>query len=515
MRLLPSTLRATGAAILATAILVTGCKDGGTAPPSPKSVESVVGNTPTSTAGLVVTTAPTFSVKDGSGNILGGVAVTVAVTSGGGTLANAPTSTVAGAPTPVGTWTLGGTAGVNTVTVTVGGLTPLVITVTGVAGPPASVAFVAGASQSALAGTNLPIPLAVQVRDQFNNGVAGSTVTFQVTGGAGVVTPSTVTSDATGTAGGAVWRIGKSAIVQQVLASSGPFNALVTATVATSFDVDLRFFGPAMPPEAEAAFENAAARIKASIIGDVPDIDIPTLSGNAGIDISDCGPTGIVVNEIVDDVLIYATVVSIDGAGKILASAGPCVVRSTGRFTVVGVMRFDADDIGLLVSTGRLNDVVLHEMMHVVGVGTNWTTKALLNGGGTSDPRFVGPLGMAGCNNSGGSTLCVTGIPVENSGGAGTADSHWRESIFDSELMTGFVEAQGVPIPLSNMTIQSLADEGYVVNGAAADPYTVPGSAIRSLRAADVGTNAAVWETAIRPVFEITRSGVIRRVEKQ
>jgi hypothetical protein len=29
-------------------------------------------------------------------------------------------------------------------------------------------------------------------------------------------------------------------------------------------------------------------------------------------------------------------------------------------------------------------------------------------------------------------------VPVENSGGSGTRDAHWRESEFGNEVMTGY-----------------------------------------------------------------------------
>lgn len=511
---------------ISSTIVVGGCKDG-TGPPTPSSVAAIA-STLTATAGLPLAAAPTFAVRDASGGILGGVAVTVTVTSGGGTLEGAPAATLSGSPTPIGTWTLGRTAGVNTVTVTVADLTPVAITVTGVAGPPASLAVVGGNGQSALAGNTVPSPVSVQLRDQFGNGVAGMAVTFQVTAGGGIIGPATTTTDASGTAGGAIWRLGRSAVEQTVTATSGAFSAIASATVASDFNVDLRFFGQTAPSEAAAAFSEAAARIRAGIVGDIGDIDIPALSAGAGIDVSGCGIAGVNVNEVVDDVVIYATVTAIDGAGKILASAGPCIVRRvTGTsciptappggqcnsFAVVGVMRFDVDDIAGLIATGRLNDVILHEMMHVVGVGTNWSGRSLLQGRGSGNPRFTGALGISGCNDAGGSTPCTGGIPVENTGGPGTADAHWRESTFDSELMTGFVEPPGIQSPLSNMTLQSLADEGYVVNQGATDNYLVPTqSASRELRASVMAAEAQPWEILLRPVFEIGPSGTIRQI---
>ena len=85
-------------------------------------------------------------------------------------------------------------------------------------------------------------------------------------------------------------------------------------------------------------------------------------------------------------------VTPIDGVGKVLASAGPCILRTASRFPVVGIMRFDSDDITALASTGRLPAVVLHEMLHVIGIGTLWRTRDMLIGSNTSDPRFIGLL---------------------------------------------------------------------------------------------------------------------------
>jgi hypothetical protein len=292
--------------------------------------------------------------------------------------------------------------------------------------------------------------------------------------------------------------------------------------------VDLRFFGPTPSAEAASAFTEAAARIRAIVTGDVPDVNIPALTSNTGLNLSSCGISGTILNEVVDDVVIYATVTSIDGRGNVLASAGPCFVRlasgaacspptvpptTCSSFSVVGVMRFDVDDIAGLIATSRLNPVVLHEMLHVIGVGTSWSGRGLLTGKGSTDPRFIGPLGISGCNDAGGTVTCSTGIPVENTGGAGSADAHWRESIFESELMTSLVEGPNEPMPLSKMTIQSLADEGYVVNASAADPYSIPsGFSLRGLRGSLESAEPAGWDIVQQPMFGITRTGTVRKL---
>src|SRR4026207_922730 len=63
-------------------------------------------------------------------------------------------------------------------------------------------------------------------------------------------------------------------------------------------------------------------------------------------------------------------------------------------------------------------------------------------------------------------------VPLEATGGAGTAYVHWRESTFKTEIMTGTISLPGVPTPLSAMSVQQFRDLGYVVNDAPTDTYT-------------------------------------------
>jgi Leishmanolysin len=72
---------------------------------------------------------------------------------------------------------------------------------------------------------------------------------------------------------------------------------------------------------------------------------------------------------------------------------------------------------------------------------------------------------------------------VEDGGGGGTRGSHWDESVYDDELMTGYVEAEGEHNHLSRITLGALEDLGYVVNGTAATAleYRLP-TARRRLR---------------------------------
>ena len=114
--------------------------------------------------------------------------------------------------------------------------------------------------------------------------------------------------------------------------------------------------------------------------------------------------------------------------------------------------------------------------------------------------------------------MCPGSVPVENTGGAGTADAHWRDAVFFNELMTGFVNSRvtvpiGIMNPLSVMSIQSLADVGYTVNPLAADPFAIPGlSASRAAAQLNVDVPQSPWERVDHPLFELSKTGTVKRI---
>lgn len=510
--------------VTALAVFAAACGDSPVEPPRPK---SVVQDQPApvidGTAGTVLTPPLTFTVKDQSGKPLGGVNVVVTITAGGGTLTDAPAKSASG-PTPVGTWTLGTVAGVNTITITVEGLTPLVISVNGKPGAPAAIAAFSGNNQSALAGTPVQVAPVVQVRDKFGNGVPGIAVSFGVVDGGGVISGNSAATDATGKAVAPQWTLGKSAVPQTLSASvNGGIVTTFYAFIQSDYDVDVRFFGPPVPAATAGLFTAAAARIKAAVIGDVYDA-----APDAPLDLAEgCGVQGLptAFQEVIDDVIVYASFGPIDGPGKILGFSFPCGIRGelagVNNQTAIGVMKFDIDDLNYMVSRGNLSDVIEHEMLHVVGVGTLWRLYGILAGAGTAQSRYTGTLGIGGCIEMGGAAVCPASVPVENEGEAGTRDAHWRDSVFGNELMTGYVNdaasSSSTPLnPLSVMTIESLGDLGYSVNPKAADQYTIPGVAgSRVLGQLNVAPQRVEWEKVMRPKFRMTRSGRITPILPQ
>ncbi|MEX2111304.1 MAG: leishmanolysin-related zinc metalloendopeptidase [Gemmatimonadaceae bacterium] len=479
--------------ILWTSVLILGgCGDASGPEPTPTSVVIVTHAPSHATAGVALATSPTFVVKDQNGNGLGGVPVSVVVSAGGGTLINAPTVTADG-PTVVGQWTLGRTVAANSLTITVEGISPVTFTVTSLAGPLERISIVTGDGQTALAGTSPSAPIRLSPADQYGNALDNQTATFAIGGGGGVVTETTAQSGSDGLITAPPWTLGKSAVPQQLIATVGGRTVTINATVQTNYVIEVRFWGSPMTAEQQALFTTAAARIRGIVVGAVP----PDVAANADV-ATDCGVDGVPpLNETILGLLIYASIQDIDGKGRILARAGPCYVRSTSDLrTVVGVMEFDAADINSLAAEGSLVDVIMHEMLHVVGVGTFWDDKGLLRNVNTATVEYVGAGGLEGCRQTGGTTSCASAVPVENTGGPGTFNSHWRESVFANELMTGYINAG--PMPLSVITVRSIEDLGYTVNPPAADAYFIAAGSLHQSGEAALTTPVGVeWERGL------------------
>lgn len=108
------------------------------------------------------------------------------------------------------------------------------------------------------------------------------------------------------------------------------YEAITIATVTTppntsGFTITLNMTG--LTATQQTIFQQAAARWSQAIVGDLPNI---TYNGT-----------------VIDDVLINASAVAIDGAGGILGQAGPDRIRSSsqGGLPFLGTMQFDSADM--------------------------------------------------------------------------------------------------------------------------------------------------------------------------
>jgi hypothetical protein len=228
-----------------------------------------------------------------------------------------------------------------------------------------------------------------------------------------------------------------------------PENGDIGVLGAPGYQIVIHFTDASLTPSQQAIFNTAADRWESIILGELSDINLNWGEGT----------------QVVDDIHIDANAPAIDGVGGILGQAGPDFIRNSNDLTITGIMQFDSADVADLEADGEFDEVILHEMGHVLGLGTLWgpSERNLILNPGTSNPRYTGALAIAQYQAIFG--VATANIPVENTGGPGTADGHWREGggagvAFDREIMTGFLDS-GVVNPLSRISLAQFADLGY------------------------------------------------------
>ncbi|MEW2400290.1 leishmanolysin-related zinc metalloendopeptidase [Streptomyces sp. NPDC046862] len=238
-------------------------------------------------------------------------------------------------------------------------------------------------------------------------------------------------------------------------------RAAELAATTSPFQIEVRFLG-GLTNSQKSVFAEAADRWTRVIVGDLETAIINDLTGTV----------------VIDDLLIDAEGVPIDGVNhvpNILGQAGPTRFRrddaaSGAGLPAKGRMRFDSADLAQMEEEGSLLDVITHEMGHVLGIGTVWQDFGFLKNFPGPDPTFVGPGAMEEFGRLTGEGPAP--VSVANVGGPGSAGGHWRESVFDNELMSPNID--GSNNPLSRLTVASLRDLGYTVDLDAAQDYELP-----------------------------------------
>ncbi len=288
---------------------------------------------------------------------------------------------------------------------------------------------------------------------------------------------------------------------------------------SSDYSIDLKFVGEGFTQSQITAFTKAASKWAAIITADLPSV---TLTQPRDV----CGFGGESISGVIDDLLIVIKLDDIDGEGKILGAAFPSVVRSSNELTAIGCMMFDRADLSALEKENALDNVILHEMGHVLGIGSFWQP---LNGFNSRNLLEFDSDSSESCNatntftlkpgftgkytNAEYEALGFTGnTPVEDQYGAGTQCSHWDEALFGHELMTGFSDDGAMP--LSRLTIASLADLGYQVDYSKADPYTLPPCYVSNCLGSQSPKKYEQWEIVLPPQFTIDENNHIRPLNK-
>jgi hypothetical protein len=283
---------------------------------------------------------------------------------------------------------------------------------------------------------------------------------------------------------------------------------------AQKFNITLRFINTPTADQV-ADFTTAASRWEGLIHGDVLDSQgsFPANACGAGFPMPPFSGT-------IDDLLINVLLQPIDGPGNVLGAAGACFVRLEDGLPVFGLMFFDVADLAFLETNNLLDEVIVHEMGHVLGFSVgifnlnipNIFQRTLVIGRNTADPRFIGPVAIDKYHMLGGKleTVPIEGFtPAPGRCGAGTANSHWDEGTFFNELMTGFINGASANYinPMSPMTSAAMKDLGYVVapqgeayvlQSSPNDPCPPPAPLTNAV--ATDGLNIAEHEIILEPV---------------
>lgn len=233
----------------------------------------------------------------------------------------------------------------------------------------------------------------------------------------------------------------------------------------SGFNVEIHFIGEGWTNALKGAFVTAADFLSAIVIGDRPDY-IANNDPNQYFD------------QDIDDIMITASLTDIDGSGGILARAGPTHLiydlssgdTSLDALPFAGIMQFDISDAQSYLNVGTWDDLVLHEMLHTLGLGTLWLRNGIVdldfsdNGTPETDDdiynyTYNGSYASAFTDDP--RTLEIESPQIEGDGIAGTRGSHWDEDTYDNELMTGYIDQTNI---LSQMSVASLADLGYIID---------------------------------------------------
>jgi hypothetical protein len=152
--------------------------------------------------------------------------------------------------------------------------------------------------------------------------------------------------------------------------------------------------------------------------------------------------------------------------GPLVGLSGPCVLRENSGLPLLGLVEIDTLKLGIASDT-VVDRLILHETLHVMGVGALWAQAAygghVVGGPEDVDPIYVGPAALRGwARIRGSATAAVRAIPLQ----IGSRD-HWRVDPLFDEVMAPRLRT--TPQVLSAITVGALRDIGWEVEPEAYD----------------------------------------------
>jgi len=241
------------------------------------------GDNQTAPVATVLPVAVAVRVTDAVGNPVPGVTVNFLVLTGGGTIVSPSAVTDAQGIASPGNWTLGPTAGGNTLRAASAGLTssPLTFSATGTPGSPASIVKISGDLQSGLIGSVLAESLVVRVVDSHGNSISAAQVNWSILTGGGIVSPALDPTDSGGLASTA-WTVGGLAGPASARAQLGGLSAVFSATILPSTGQGMHpvfstYLGGSQEDQVRDLTTDAAGNIY--VTGGTVSPDFPTTAG--------------------------------------------------------------------------------------------------------------------------------------------------------------------------------------------------------------------------------------------
>ncbi|MXX36056.1 MAG: hypothetical protein F4107_13475 [Gemmatimonadetes bacterium] len=239
---------------------------------------------------------------------------------------------------------------------------------------------------------------------------------------------------------------------------------VISARVPETFTIELGFTDAVT--EAQKEDIRAARDIWEGILADTELFDV---TYNRSVE---CLGLSAFINTL-DDHIAYVDVLAIDGPGGTLAQATYCRLRLLNGVPAgptVSAIQFDEADIERVRAAGALEDLALHELAHGLGFVDHYWSGLDLVDTAAADPHFTGAGAVAAFDSAGGDSYIGNKVPISS-----PDHSHWREPVFGEELMTP-VLVVGSAQALSAITLEAMADFGYVVDVSQADDYELPGA---------------------------------------